>query len=135
MDLSLHYSFLPHLDPDASLAFWRDLLGFEVRNDVGKDTMRWITLGSPNQPDVAIVLQPPLPDPGANEAERRVITELMAKGTFAIVTLSSADVDAAFAALVRGGAEVVQEPIDQFYGVRDCAVRDPAGTLVRINQR
>jgi catechol 2,3-dioxygenase-like lactoylglutathione lyase family enzyme len=134
MDITLHYSFLPHTDPDASLAFYRDTLGFEVRNDVGNGQMRWITLGSPGQPGTSIVLQPPAADPGVTDDERRTITEMMAKGTYAIVTLATPDLDAAFTALEAAGAEIVQEPTDQPYGVRDCAVRDPAGTLIRINE-
>jgi uncharacterized glyoxalase superfamily protein PhnB len=135
MDLTLHYSFLPHTDPDASLAFYRDVLGFEVRNDVGSGTMRWITVGPAGQPDTSIVLQPPAIDPGTTEDERRTITEMMAKGTFAIITLGTKDLDGTFEQLRRAGdVEIVQEPVDQPYGVRDCAVRDPAGTLIRINE-
>lgn len=135
MDITISSSFLPHTDPDASLAFYRDALGFEVRNDVGRGTMRWITVGPAGQPDVSIVLHPPAVDPGITDDERRTIAEMMAKGTFATVILSAPDVDAAFAKVEASGADVVQEPVDQPYGIRDCAFRDPAGNTVRINQQ
>ncbi|WP_163167017.1 VOC family protein [Arthrobacter sp. Alg241-R88] len=135
MDITISSSFLPHTDPDASLAFYRDALGFEVRNDVGRGTMRWITVGPAGQPDVSIVLHPPAVDPGITDDERRTIAEMMAKGTFATVILSAPDVDAAFAKVEATGADVVQEPVDQPYGIRDCAFRDPAGNTVRINQQ
>lgn len=134
MDITISVSFLPHVDPEASLAFYRDVLGFEVRKDVGYDDMRWITVGPPNQPDTAIVLTPPAVDPGITEDERRTILELMAKGSWGGVVLTTDDVDATFAEIEARGADVVQEPIDQPYGVRDCAFRDPAGNFVRINQ-
>ncbi|WP_336645477.1 VOC family protein [Microbacterium sp. USHLN186] len=134
MDITISVSFLPHVDPEASLAFYRDVLGFEVRKDVGYDDMRWITVGPPNQPDTAIVLTPPAVDPGITEDERRTILELMAKGSWGGVVLTTDDVDAAFAEIEARGADVVQEPIDQPYGVRDCAFRDPAGNFVRIDQ-
>jgi predicted enzyme related to lactoylglutathione lyase len=135
MDITISSSFLPHTDPDASMAFYRDALGFEVRNDVGRGTMRWITVGPAGQKDVSIVLYPPAADPGVTDDERRTIAEMMAKGTYATVVLSSPDVDAAFAKVEASGADVVQEPIDQPYGIRDCAFRDPAGNTVRINQQ
>ena len=135
MDITIHHSFLPHHDPDASLAFYRDALGFEVRNDVGWEGMRWITVGPAGQPSTSIVLHPPFADPGVTEEERRTVSEMMAKGTYATVVLATPDLDGAFARLEAGGAEVVQEPIDQDYGVRDCAFRDPAGNLVRIQER
>ncbi|GIG39556.1 VOC family protein [Cellulomonas phragmiteti] len=134
MDLLIHYTFLPADDPEASLAFYRDVLGFEVRNDVGYGDMRWITVGTPAQPQTSIVLHPPAADPGITDDERRTIAELMAKGSYASVVLATTDVDAAFAQVQAGGAEVVQEPMDQPYGTRDCAFRDPAGNMVRINQ-
>ena len=134
MDITIHASFLPHNDPDASLAFYRDTLGFEVRNDVGQGGMRWITVGPAAQPDTSIVLQPPTADPGITEEERRTIAEMMAKGTYARVLLATADLDGAFEAIQATDAEVVQEPTDQPYGVRDCAFRDPAGNLIRIRQ-
>jgi predicted enzyme related to lactoylglutathione lyase len=135
MDITISSSFLPHTDPDASLAFYRDALGFEVRNDVGRGTMRWITVGPAGQPGVSIVLHPPGVDPGITDAERRTIAEMMAKGTYAAVILSAPDVDEAFANVEAAGADVVQEPVDQPYGIRDCAFRDPAGNTVRINQQ
>ena len=134
MTLTIHYTFLPHTDPEASLAFYRDVLGFEVRNDVGYEDMRWITVGPPDQPGTSIVLQPPTADPTISEDERRVVLELIAKGNYGALTLASDDLDATFAKLEAGGAEVLQEPMDQDYGVRDCAFRDPAGNLIRINQ-
>ncbi len=135
MDITIHASFLPHNDPDASLAFYRDTLGFEVRGDVGKGEMRWITVGPPNQPETSIVLEPPAPDGcGKTDDERRAITEMMAKGTYASIILATTDLDGTFERLQAGDAEVVQEPTDQPYGVRDCAVRDPAGNLIRIQQ-
>jgi catechol 2,3-dioxygenase-like lactoylglutathione lyase family enzyme len=134
MDITIHSSYLPHDDPDASLAFYRDTLGFEVRNDVGYEGMRWITVGPPGQPGTSIVLQPPVADPGITDEERRTIAEMMAKGTFAGINLATADLDATFEKLRAGGAEVVEEPTDQPYGVRDCAVRDPAGNLIRIQE-
>lgn len=135
MDLKISSSFLPHTDPDASLAFYRDALGFEVRLDVGYENMRWITVGPADQPDTAIVLTPPAVDPGISDEERRVIAEMMAKGTFAAIVLATPDVDAAFERLQAAGVDIVQEPIDQDYGLRDFAVRDPAGNLIRVQQR
>ena len=135
MDITIHTSFLPHDDPDASLAFYRDTLGFEVRNDVGYGGLRWITVGPAGQPDTSIVLQPPFADPRVTDDERRTITEMMAKGTYVRIILATDDLDGLFARLVASGAEVVQEPVEQSYGVRDCAFRDPAGNLIRINER
>ena len=135
MDITIQQTFLPHSDPDASLAFYRDVLGFEVRNDVGYGGMRWITVGPPSQPDVSIVLYPPNADPGITEDERRTITEMMAKGTYGHIILSTKDLDGTFERVQARGAEVVQEPTEQPYGVRDCAFRDPAGNLIRINER
>ena len=135
MDLTIHASFLPHADPEASLGFWRDLLGFQVRADVGYGGLRWITVGPADQPGTAIVLQPPAPPAcGITDEERRMIAEMMAKGTYAGVNLATADLDGVFARLQAADAEVVQAPTDQPYGVRDCAVRDPAGNLIRIQQ-
>jgi catechol 2,3-dioxygenase-like lactoylglutathione lyase family enzyme len=134
MDITIHYAFLPHTDPEASLAFYRDTLGFEVRNDVGYGGMRWITVGPPGQPGTSIVLEPPAADPGITDDERRTIVEMMAKGSYARVTLATKDLDGTFERVQAGGAEVVQEPTEQPYGVRDCAVRDPAGNLLRINE-
>jgi catechol 2,3-dioxygenase-like lactoylglutathione lyase family enzyme len=135
MDITLHWTFLPHTDPEASLAFYRDTLGFEVRNDVGEGAMRWITVGPAGRPETSIVLEPPATTPGITDDERRTVTEMMAKGTYARITLATDDLDATFARLRSGGAEVVQEPAEQPYGLRDCAVRDPAGNLVRVNER
>ena len=134
MDLTIHSTFLPHDDPDVSLAFYRDILGFELRNDVGYGGMRWLTVGPKGQPGTSIVLYPPGADPGITDDERRTITEMMAKGTYAIILLATGDLDGAFDRLQASGAEVVQEPTEQPYGVRDCAFRDPAGNLIRINE-
>ncbi|MDT0566689.1 VOC family protein [Streptomyces sp. DSM 3412] len=134
MNLTINASFLPHDDPDASLAFYRDVLGFEVRDDGGYDGMRWITVGPVGQPGTSIVLEPPAVDPSVDEGERRMIVEMMAKGTYARVLLATTDLDGAFARLEAGGAEVVQEPTKQPYGVRDFAVRDPAGNLIRVQE-
>lgn len=133
--VTIHHSFLPHLDAEASLAFWRDALGFEVRQHVEYGGMHWITVGPPDQPATSIVLAPPAADPGITDEERRTITEMMAKGTYGIVVLATADLEAVFERLQAAAcAEVVQEPTEQPWGVRDCAFRDPAGTMVRINQ-
>jgi catechol 2,3-dioxygenase-like lactoylglutathione lyase family enzyme len=134
MDLTIHASFLPHNDPDASLAFYRDTLGFEVRDDVGYGGLRWITVGPADQPNTSIVLEPPSPPGcGHTDDERRTIAEMMAKGSYAGINLATADLDGTFARL-QASAEVVQEPTEQPYGVRDCAVRDPAGNLIRIQE-
>ena len=134
MGITIHHTFLPHTDPEVSLAFYRDTLGFEVRNDVGYEGMRWITVGPPGQP-TSIVLHPPAADPGLTDDERRTIAELMAKGSFGAVVLATPDVDGVFERVQASGAEVAQEPTDQPYGVRDCAFRDPAGNMVRIQER
>jgi catechol 2,3-dioxygenase-like lactoylglutathione lyase family enzyme len=134
MDISIHYTFLPHDDAEASLAFYRDTLGMEVRNDVGYGEMRWITIGPVDQPGTSIVLEPPAADPGVTDDERRTIAEMMAKGSYARITLATDDLDGTFERLEASGAEVVQEPTEQPYGVRDCALRDPAGNLIRINE-
>ncbi|MFF1695868.1 VOC family protein [Streptomyces sp. NPDC058257] len=132
--VTLHASFLPHDDPDASLAFYRDTLGFEVRDDVGYDGLRWITVGPADQPRVSIVLRPPAAAPGITDAERRTIAEMMAKGTYTGILLATADLDGAYALLRDRDAEIVQNPTEQPDGVRDCAVRDPAGNLLRIQE-
>lgn len=134
MNLTIHWTFLPHTDPDASLAFYRDALGFEVRNDVGYDGMRWITVGPVDQPQTSIVLEPPDADPGLTDVERRTIAELMAKGSYSRIVLGTTDLDGTFEKVVASGAEVVQEPTEQPFGVRDCAFRDPSGNLIRINE-
>jgi catechol 2,3-dioxygenase-like lactoylglutathione lyase family enzyme len=134
MDITIHSSFLPQNDPDAALTFYRDTLGFEVRNDVGYNGMRWITVGPADETATAIVLHPPAAAPGLTDDERRTIAQMMAKGTFGMLTLSTKDLDGTFERLQARDAEVVQEPTDQPYGVRDCAVRDPAGNLIRIQE-
>jgi uncharacterized glyoxalase superfamily protein PhnB len=134
MDITIHSSMLPHDDPGASLSFYRDTLGFEVRNDVEYSGMHWITVGPAGQPDTAIVLYPPAATPGITEDERRTITEMMAKGTYASINLATKDIDRTFERLQAGDAEVVQEPTEQPYGIRDCAFRDPAGNLIRIQE-
>ena len=134
MNITIHSSFLPHTDPEASLAFYRDALGFEVRLDVGRGDMRWITVGPAGQPDTAIVLHPPLADPGLTEEERNTILDLIAKGSYFGVNLATDDLEAAFEKVEASGAEVAQEPMDQPYGVRDCAFRDPAGNMVRMQE-
>jgi len=135
MDIKIHASFLPQDDPEAAVAFYRDVLGFEVRQDVGYNGLHWITVGPPDQPDTAIVLTPPAVDPGLTEDERRTIVEMMAKGTYAGIVLATPDLDKTFERVQASNAEVVQEPTEQPYGIRDCAVRDPAGNLIRIQQR
>ncbi|MDG4857627.1 VOC family protein [Streptomyces sp. T-3] len=134
MDLTIHASFLPHDDPDACLAFYRDLLGFEVRGDTGHDGKRWITVGPAGRPGTSLVLEPPAADLGVTDAERRTITEMMAKGTYAGILLAAPDLDVVFSRLRAGGAEVVHGPTEQLDGERDCAVRDPAGNLIRIRE-
>jgi catechol 2,3-dioxygenase-like lactoylglutathione lyase family enzyme len=135
MDITIQASFLPHDDPDAALAFYRDILGFEVRNDVGYGGLRWITVGPADQPGMSIVLEPPAPPGcGVTDDERRAIVEMMAKGSYAHITLATADLDSTFERLEASGAEVVQEPTEQPYGIRDCAFRDPAGNLIRISE-
>ncbi len=134
MNITIHSSFLPHEDPESSLAFYRDVLGFEVRLDVGKGTMRWITVGPPNQPDTSIVLNPPTANPGLTDDERRTIAEMMAKGSYATLLLATEDLDGTFERLQASDVDIVQEPTDQPYGLRDCAVRDPAGNLIRIQE-
>ena len=134
MDITIHSSFLPHNDPDASLAFYRDTLGFEVRNDVGYGGKRWITIGPQGQPATSIVLYPPDASPGITDDERRTIAEMMAKGTFGMILFATKDLAGSFERLQASDVEIVQEPTDQPYGVRDCAVRDPAGNMIRIQQ-
>ena len=134
MDITIHSSFLPHIDPEASLVFYRDTLGFEVRLDVGYEEMRWITVGPAGQPDTAIVLHPPTATPGLTDDERSTLLELVAKGSYFGANLATADLDSTFATLESSGAEIVQEPIEQDYGVRNCALRDPAGNMLRIQE-
>jgi uncharacterized glyoxalase superfamily protein PhnB len=134
MDITIHSSYLPQDDPDAAIAFYRDVLGFEVRMDVGYKDMRWITVGPPGQPGTSIVLHPPAADPGITEEERRTIAEMMAKGTYGGINLATKDLNGTFDQVQAAGAEIVQEPTEQPYGVRDCAVRDPAGNIIRIQE-
>jgi catechol 2,3-dioxygenase-like lactoylglutathione lyase family enzyme len=134
MDITIHSTFLPHTDPEASLAFYRDVLGFEVRNDVGYESMRWITVGPAGQSDTNVVLEPPAADPGVTDEERRTIAEMMAKGTYSGMMLATKDLDAVFEKLQASDVEIVQEPTRQDWGARDCAVRDPAGNLIRIQE-
>ena len=134
MDIRIHYAFLPHTDADAALAFYRDTLGFEVRSDVGQGAMRWIEVVPPGQLGTSLLLSPPAVDPGITDDERRTILDLITKGAYGAITLGTDDLDKLFERLEAAGVEVVQEPMDQDYGVRDCAFRDPAGNLVRVNQ-
>ncbi|MGD9606092.1 MAG: VOC family protein [Leucobacter sp.] len=134
MKINIHVTFLPHTDPEASLAFYRDVLGFEVRNDVGYEAMRWITVGPANQPDTSIVLTPPAVDPGLTEEERRVVLELVAKGSYASVVFATDELEALFEKVEASGVDVLQEPMDQDWGARDFAFRDPAGNTVRVQQ-
>ena len=134
MDINIYSAFLPHDDRDAAVAFYCDTLGFELRNDVGYNGLHWLTVGPVDQPGTSILLAPPAADPGVTDDERRMITEMMAKGTYASIVLATTDVDGTFEQVQASGAEVAQEPIDQPYGVRDCAFRDPAGNMVRIQE-
>jgi catechol 2,3-dioxygenase-like lactoylglutathione lyase family enzyme len=134
MEIKIHSVMLPHEDAGASVSFYRDTLGFEIRNDVEYGGMHWLTVGPPDQPATSIVLYPPQATPGITDDERRTIAEMMAKGTFASINLATGDVDGTFERLQAGDAEVVQEPTDQPYGIRDCAFRDPAGNLIRIQE-
>jgi uncharacterized glyoxalase superfamily protein PhnB len=134
MDLSIHQAYLPQDDPDAALGFYRDTLGFEIRNDVAYQGLRWITVGPAGQPETSIVLHPPGADPGVTDDERRTIAEMMAKGTYAAINLATRDLDATFERLQARDVDIVQEPTDQPWGIRDCAVRDPAGNLLRIQE-
>jgi uncharacterized glyoxalase superfamily protein PhnB len=134
MDITIHSTYLPQDDPEAAIAFYRDTLGFEIRNDVEYGGLHWITVGPPDQPGTSIVLYPPAATPGLTDDERRMITEMMAKGTFASLNLATKDLDGAFDRLQGRDAEVVQEPTEQPYGIRDFAVRDPAGNLLRVQQ-
>ena len=135
MDLKLQTCFIPVHDHDEALAFYRDVLGLEVRNDVKYEGMRWTTVGPKGQPDVNIVLEPPLADPNAAAADRKVMKEMLAKGFLRGVIFSTEDCDATFEKIQSAGGEVLQEPMDQFYGVRDCAFRDPSGNLIRFSQK
>jgi len=134
MDINLSTCFIAVDDFDKAIAFYRDVLGLEVRLDVGYEGMRWVTVGSPDQPDVNIVLEPPLADPNASSADKEAMAELLAKGLLRGVIFTTDDCDATFEHIRASGADVLQEPIDQPYGVRDCAFRDPSGNMLRFNQ-
>lgn len=134
MDIKINSAYLPHDDPDASIAFYRDKLGFEIRNDVGYNGLRWLTVGPADQPDTSIVLYPPGAESGLTDEERSTITAMMAKGTFGRINLASGDLDGDFGRLQTGDVEVVEEPTDMPHGLRECAIRDPAGNLIRIRQ-
>lgn len=135
MDIIIHSTFLPHDDPEASLGFFRDALGFEVRIQVEYGGMHWNTVGPPGQPEVNVVLHPAGADPGVTDEERRVVAAMMAKGTYASLMLAARELDAVFERVQASGAEVMQEPTDQPWGARDCAFRDPAGNTIRIQER
>ncbi len=132
MDLKLSYCTLAVHDHDKALAFYRDVLGFEVHNDIKFEGMRWVTVAPPSQPDVQIVLEPPCADPGVSPADRQAIAGLMAKGLLGRLVFATDDCDATFEHIMAAGPEVMQEPIDQPYGVRDCAFRDPSGNMIRF---
>ncbi|MBL3678691.1 VOC family protein [Leucobacter chromiireducens] len=134
MNINIHVTFLPHTDAEASLTFYRDVLGFELRNDVGYGDMRWLTVGPTNQPDTSIVLSPPAVDPGLTDDERRVIAELIAKGSYASIVFATDELESLFARVEAAGTEILQEPMDQDWGTRDFAFRDPAGNTVRVQQ-
>jgi predicted enzyme related to lactoylglutathione lyase len=134
MDIKVSTCFIPVDDHDKALAFYRDGLGMEVRNDVAYEGMRWVTVGVPSQPDLEIVLEPPVADPGASQADKDAAAELLAKGLLRGVIFKTDDVDATFEHIRSSGAEVLQEPMDMPYGVRDCAFRDPAGNMLRFSQ-
>ncbi|MEU6378612.1 VOC family protein [Streptomyces sp. NPDC046909] len=134
MDLRLHNCFIAVDDHDKAVAFYVDVLGLEIRNDVKYEGMRWVTVGSPLQPDVSIVLEPPAADPGLSPADREVMEQLLAKGVLRGVNFTTEDCDALFARVQESGAEVIQEPTDMPYGMRDCAFRDPAGNMLRFMQ-
>ncbi len=132
MTISLRYCHITVNDPDESLAFYRDALGLEVRNDVGSGGMRWVTLGSPDQPELEIVLS--APSAGRSQADADALQELLTKGVLSMVVFGTDDIDSLFEKVRASGAEVLQEPMDQAWGPRDCAFRDPSGNMVRINQ-
>jgi predicted enzyme related to lactoylglutathione lyase len=134
MNLRLQHCFIPVHDHDEALAFYRDVLGLEVRSDVRFEAMRWVSVGPAAQPDINIVLEPPVANPNASPADKQVMAELLAKGMLRGVNFSTDDCDATFEHIRAAGGEVLQEPIDQPYGVRDCAFRDPSGNMIRFNQ-
>lgn len=132
MTIALQYCHITVNDPDESLAFYRDALGLEVRNDVASGGFRWVTLGSPTQPDLEIVLSEP--HAGRSKADGDALQELLTKGVLPNIVFRTDDLDTAFEKVRAAGAEVLQEPIDQPWGPRDCAFRDPSGNMVRISQ-
>jgi catechol 2,3-dioxygenase-like lactoylglutathione lyase family enzyme len=134
MDIKINSAYLPHTDPDAAIAFYRDKLGFEIRGDVGYNGLRWLTVGPADQPDTSIVLYPPEAESGVTDEERSTLAAMMAKGTFGRINLASGDLDGDFEQLQQGDVDVVEEPTDMPHGIRECAVRDPAGNLIRIRQ-
>jgi catechol 2,3-dioxygenase-like lactoylglutathione lyase family enzyme len=134
MDIKINSAYLPQTDPDAAIAFYRDKLGFELRGDVGYNGMRWLTVGPAEQPDTSIVLYPPDAESGVTDEERSTVVAMMAKGTFGRINLASSELDRDFAQLQQGDVDVVEEPTDMPHGLRECAVRDPAGNLIRIRQ-
>jgi catechol 2,3-dioxygenase-like lactoylglutathione lyase family enzyme len=134
MDIKLSQCFIPVDDHDKALAFYRDVLGLEVRNDVSYEGMRWITVGSPSQPELDIVLEDAVADPHASSSDKEAAAVLLAKGLMRGAIFSTDDVDATFERIRAAGGEVLQEPIDQFWGVRDCAFRDPSGNMLRFKQ-
>jgi catechol 2,3-dioxygenase-like lactoylglutathione lyase family enzyme len=131
MNLTLSQCFVLVHDPDLALAFYRDALGLELRNDVAKEDFRWITVGAASQPGVAIVLTNYL---NGSPADADALAALIAEGALNGVHFHTDDLDATFDKLRASGAEIVQEPTDQPWGTRDFAVRDPSGNLVRIDQ-
>ncbi|GAA3831510.1 VOC family protein [Sphaerisporangium flaviroseum] len=133
MDLSVKYTFLEVDDHEAALAFYRDALGLEVRQDVAMEGARWLTVGPAAQPELGIVLQ--TAGVGRPDEDGQTIKGLLAKGSLAGLVFETGDVDATFESIRASGAEVLQEPMDQAYGTRDCAFRDPSGNMVRFNQR
>ncbi|WP_345761636.1 VOC family protein [Diaminobutyricibacter sp. McL0608] len=132
MTISLQYTNITVNDVDESIAFYRDALGLDVRNDVSSGGHRWVTLGSEEQPELGIVLSDP--HAGRSQADGDTLQELVTKGALGPIVFRSDDVDAAFEAIRASGAEVLQEPIDQPWGPRDCAFRDPSGNMVRLSQ-
>ena len=134
-NITLSHCFIAVHDHDQALSFYRDALGLEIRLDVKYEGMRWVTVGPKGQPDVNIVLEPPLADPNASPEDKKVMAELLAKGHLRGVNFATENCDAAFEQIRAAGAEVMQEPMDQAYGVRDCSFRDPSGNMIRISQK
>ncbi|MDJ0384095.1 VOC family protein [Streptomyces sp. G-G2] len=132
MNISLQYCHITVNDVDESLGFYRDALGLDVRNDVASGGFRWVTLGSQAQPDLEIVLSQP--HAGRSQADGDALQELLTKGVLTQVVFRTDDLGTAFEKVRASGAEVLQEPIDQPWGPRDCAFRDPSGNMVRISQ-